>query len=34
MNEMVLDVWIPVTIPDVEVACHDYHDFNISCVVS
>jgi len=33
VDGVILDVWIPIAISDVEVACHDYHVFDISYVV-
>jgi len=33
VDEVILDVRIPIAISDVEVACHDYRVFDISYVV-
>ena len=33
MNGVVLDVWIPVTISDVEIACHQYSGSDVPHVV-
>ena len=34
MNGVVLDVWIPVTISDVEVTCHPYSGSDVPHIVS